>query len=184
MLTNVSMSAHNLAIVCSSHTPDWCYENTDTSSAVMMLCVMKTLHCHCHGYIHLLGQMLGPAIMERGRQDINNSVMFCNCSVDQLPKDGNWEMRVWVQQKMLHNKSDITCWTNIYCILSTRLLALAGPGLQLGGAQAAAVLTVGRVRAGGQSNRHPRAIKEAVNLCKIVKYAFSGNLVIINLIFS
>ena len=75
----------------------------------MMLCVMKTLHCHCYVYIHLLGQMLGPAIMERGRQDINNSVMFCNCSVDQLPKDGNWEMRVWVQQKMLHNKSDITC---------------------------------------------------------------------------
>ena len=139
---------------------------------------------HCYGYIHLLGQMLGPAIMERGSQDINNSVMFCNCSVDQLPKDGNWEMRVWVQQKMLHNKSDITCWTNIYCILSTRLLALAGPGLQLGGAQDAAVLTVGRVRAGGQSNRHPRAIKEAVKLCKIVKYAFSGNLVIINLIFS
>ena len=57
--------------------------------------------------------------------------------------------------------------TNIHCILSTRLLALAGPGLQLGGAQAAAVLTVGRVRAGGQSNRHPRAIKEAVKLCKI-----------------
>ena len=104
------MSPHNLAIVCSSHTPDWCYENTDTSSAVMMLCVMKTLHCHCFGYIHLLGQMLGPAIMERGRQDINNSVMFCNCSSVQLPKDGNWEMRVWVQQKMLHNKSDITCW--------------------------------------------------------------------------
>ena len=39
-----------------------------------------------------------------------------------------------------------------HCILSTRLLALAAPGLQLGGAQGAAVLTVGRVRAAGQSN--------------------------------
>ena len=38
------------------------------------------------------------------------------------------------------------------CILSTRLLALAAPGLQLGGAQGTAVLTVGRVRAAGQSN--------------------------------
>ena len=77
--------------------------------------------------------------------------MFCNCSgVQQLPKDVNYEMRMGATN-MLHNKSDITCCPNIYCILSTRLLALAGPGLQLGGA---AELTVGRVRAGGQSNRH------------------------------
>ena len=39
-----------------------------------------------------------------------------------------------------------------HCILSTRLLAPATPGGQLGGAQGAAVLTVGRVRAAGQSN--------------------------------
>ena len=53
------------------------------------------------------------------------------------------------------------------CILSTRLLALAAPGLQLGGAQGAAVLTVGRVRAAGQSNCETRALKEDVKLCKI-----------------
>ena len=177
------MSPHNLAIVCTltlqtdvmktlTHHPLlWCYVLWKPSTATATDIFISWDRCW------------GRRLWKGGAKTLTTllcSVTAVVSSCQRMAIKRCW----WVQQKMLHNKSDITCWTNIYCILSTRLLALAGPGLQLGGAQAAAVLTVGRVRAGGQSNRHPRAIKEAVNLCKIVKYAFSGNLVIINLIFS